>query len=254
MANISETVVENFQWPKILFLASLLLAAIFYAPDANFLWTAWMDQEEFSHGPLMLAVSGYLLWRRRVLLNSPNERGRIIGVILVLTSILIYSLAIKAGIENARHISGLLMLFAIFLAFGGTTYARYVFPALILLPFVVPPPSFLNSNLSYQLQLFSSDVSVAWLRAVGITVFQDGNVIDLGKMKLEVAEACSGLRYLYPMVGLGALSGMLFDIHFWKQGLFLVIAATVSIIMNSVRIFLTGAFVELTDLGVPEGF
>lgn len=254
MTNMVDTAIARFEWPKILFLLSLVLLAIFYVPDADLLWTAWMEQEEFSHGPLMLAVSIFLLWSRRTLLQSPDVRGRGFGLIIILISVTVYSLAIKAGIQNARHLSVLLGVFGIFLTFGGFTYARYVFPALILLPFVVPPPSFLNSNLSYGLQLFSSDVSVAWLRAVGITVFQDGNIIDLGKMKLEVAEACSGLRYLYPMVGLGALSGMLFNIHIWKRGLFLIIAAAVSIIMNSVRIFLTGAFVELTDMGVSEGF
>lgn len=254
MTNMADIAVARFEWPKILLLLSLFLVAIFYAPDAGLLWTAWVEQEEFSHGPLMLGVAFFLLWKRRSLLNSPDEKGRLLGVAAIILSILVYSLAIKAGIQNARHLSALLLIFGLFLTFGGFTYARYVFPALILLPFVVPPPSFLNSNLSYGLQLFSSDVSVAWLRAVGITVFQDGNIIDLGKMKLEVAEACSGLRYLYPMVGLGALSGMLFDIHLWKRGLFLIIAAAVSIIMNSVRIFLTGAFVELTDMGVSEGF
>ncbi|PHR00361.1 MAG: hypothetical protein COB29_15850 [Sulfitobacter sp.] len=251
---MADTAMARFEWPKLLLLISLLLGALFYAPDANLLWTAWMDLEEFSHGPLMFAVSMFLLWQRRALLQSPDERGRFLGVAILIIAIMVYSLAIKAGIQNARHLSALLLVFGLFLTFGGVTYARYVFPALILLPFVVPPPSFLNSNLSFQLQLFSSDVSVAWLRLVGIAVFQDGNIIDLGKMKLEVAEACSGLRYLYPMVGLGALSGMLFDISLWKRGLFLIIAAAVSIIMNSVRIFLTGVFVELTDMGVSEGF
>lgn len=254
MTNMADTIAARFEWQKILLLLSLFVVALFYAPDAELLWTAWMGQEEFSHGPLMLAVSFFLLWSRKALLNRADERGRFWGIALVFIAIFIYSLAIKAGIQNARHLSIFLLIFGIFLTFGGVNYARYVFPALILLPFVVPPPNFLNSNLSYGLQLFSSDVSVAWLRVVGITVFQDGNIIDLGKMKLEVAEACSGLRYLYPMVGLGALSGMLFDIHLWKRGLFLVIAAAVSIIMNSVRIFLTGVFVELTDMGVSEGF
>ncbi len=244
----------RFEWSKILLLLSTLTVLGFYAPDAELLWTSWMELEEFSHGPMMLAVSLFLLWKRRALLSSPDNRGQMLGVFIIFLSIAVYSLAIKAGIQNARHLSVLSLIFGLFLTFGGLTYARYVFPALILLPFVVPPPSFLNSNLSYGLQLFSTDVSVFSLRAIGVTVFQDGNIIDLGKMKLEVAEACSGLRYLYPMIGLGALSGMLFDIMLWKRCLFLVLAAAISIIMNSVRIFLTGAFVEFTDMGVSEGF
>ncbi len=254
MTNTAETTMIRFEWSKILLLFSVLLTLAFYAPDAELLWSAWMIQEEFSHGPLMLGVAVFLLWKRRDLLKSPDSRGHLVGVMIIAASIIIYAMAIKSGIQNARHLSVLAILFGLFMTFGGFTYARYVFPALILLPFVVPPPTFLNSNLSYGLQLFSTDVSVFSLRAIGVTVFQDGNIIDLGKMKLEVAEACSGLRYLYPMIGLGALSGMLFDIHLWKRGLFLILAAGISIIMNSVRIFLTGAFVEFTDMGVSEGF
>jgi exosortase D (VPLPA-CTERM-specific) len=251
MTNLST---QGLDWSKLLLPLTILLVLAFYFPDAHLLWDAWMVQEEFSHGPLMLGVSFYLLWSRRELLSRPDERGRYVGVALCFISIAFYALAIKSGVQNLRHLSTFSLIFSLFLTFGGLTYARYIFPSIILLPFVVPPPSFLNSNLSYGLQLFSSDVSVFWLRSIGITVFQDGNIIDLGKMKLEVAEACSGLRYLYPMIGLGALSGMLFDIHLWKRCLFLVLAAAVSIIMNSVRIFLTGAFVEFTDMGVSEGF
>lgn len=251
MTNFSAS---KLDWSKLLLPMSIALVLAFYSPDAHLLWNAWMDQEEFSHGPLMLLVAIYLLWKRKELLARPDEQGRYLGVAISIVSIAFYALAIKSGVQNLRHLSTFALIFGLFLTFGGFTYARYALPALILLPFVVPPPSFLNSNLSYGLQLFSSDVSVFWLRAVGITVFQDGNIIDLGKMKLEVAEACSGLRYLYPMIGLGALSGMLFDIHLWKRCLFLVLAAAVSIIMNSVRIFLTGAFVEFTDMGISEGF
>ncbi|MCG8491431.1 MAG: VPLPA-CTERM-specific exosortase XrtD [Sneathiellales bacterium] len=254
MTSLTESSPMGIDWAKIVFALSILLSLAFYMPDAEMLWDAWMNREEFSHGPLMLAVSLFLLWKRRELLKFPDQRGQFLGVAIVFISVLVYGLAIKSGVENVRHLSIFSIIFGVFLTFGGFTYARYVFPALILLPFVVPPPTFLNSSLSYNLQLFSTDVSVFSLRAIGVTVFQDGNIIDLGKMKLEVAEACSGLRYLYPMIGLGALSGMLFDIALWKRGLFLVLAGAISIIMNSVRIFLTGAFVEFTDMGVSEGF
>jgi exosortase D (VPLPA-CTERM-specific) len=76
----------------------------------------------------------------------------------------------------------------------------------------------------------------------------------MGSLKLAVVEACAGLRYLYPMIGLGVLAGMLFDIPLWKRGLFVILSAGVSIIMNSVRIFLTGAFAEWTNTDVSDGF
>ncbi|MBL4806163.1 MAG: VPLPA-CTERM-specific exosortase XrtD [Rhodobacteraceae bacterium] len=249
-----ELTLQRSDWTRIALPVLIGLILIVYIPDAHLLWEDWVNLEEFSHGPLMLAVSFYLLWARRALLDSYDNRGNWVGVLFCLIAAFVYSLAVKAGIENVRHLSLFLMVFGLFITFGGITYGRYVLPSLILLPFVVPPPAFLNANLTYGLQLVSTDMSVVMLRAVGLSVFQDGNIIDLGNLKLAVVEACAGLRYLYPMIGLGVLAGMLFDIPLWKRGLFVVLAAVVSVIMNSVRIFLTGAFAEWTNTDVSDGF
>ena len=53
----------------------------------------------------------------------------------------------------------------------------------------------------------------------GIPVYLTGNVIDLGNYKLQVAEACSGLRYLYPLVSLGFLAAYLFQAPLWQRTL-----------------------------------
>ncbi|WP_334130496.1 VPLPA-CTERM-specific exosortase XrtD [Sneathiella sp.] len=245
---------RRIEWMRMLLPVLLLSLFLLYIPDGALLWHAWTNVEEFNHGPLMLAVALYLLWARRSLLAFPDKRGNWIGLVICVVAGALYALAIKAGIENIRHISVLLMILGLFVVFGGITYGRYVLPSLILLPFVVPPPAFLNANLTYGLQLLSTDMSVGMMRFVGLSVFQDGNIIDLGTLKLAVVEACAGLRYLYPMIGLGVLLAMLFDIPLWKRALFVVLAAIVSVIMNSVRIFLTGAIAEWSGTAVSDGF
>jgi exosortase D (VPLPA-CTERM-specific) len=249
-----ELTAQRLSWKVMVLPVLLSFVFILYIPDGELLWTDWMNLEEFSHGPLMLAVSVYLLWARRSLLDSYDTRGNWFGVLFCAVAVSVYTLAVKSGIENIRHLSLFLLIFGLFLVFGGITYGRYVLPSLILLPFVVPPPAFLNANLTFGLQLLSTDMSVVMLRAAGLSVFQDGNIIDMGTVKLAVVEACAGLRYLYPMIGLGVMAGMIFDIPLWKRGLFVVIAATVSILMNSVRIFLTGAIADWTDTAVSDGF
>ena len=249
-----ELALQRVDWTRLLLPILLGIVLVSYIPDGLLLWDDWINIEEFSHGPLMLAVALYLLWARRALLQPYDRRGNWVGVALCGVAVAVYALAIKAGIENIRHLSLLLMIFGLFITFGGVTYGRYVFPSLLLIPFVVPPPAFLTANLTYGLQLLSTDMSVGMLRFVGISVFQDGNIIDMGTLKLAVVEACAGLRYLYPMIGLGVLLAMLFDIPIWKRGLFVVLAGLVSVIMNSVRIFLTGAFAEWTDTAISDGF
>lgn len=249
-----ELALQRIERTRLLLPALLCLLFLLYLPDGALLWSAWMNVEEFSHGPLMLAVAIYLLWARRSLLDTHDLRGNWIGLVFCGIAGAVYTLAIKAGVENVRHLSLFLMILGLCVIFGGITYGRYVLPSLILLPFVVPPPAFLNANLTYGLQLLSTDMSVGMLRFVGLSVFQDGNIIDMGNIKLAVVEACAGLRYLYPMIGLGVLLAMIFDIPLWKRVMFVMLAAIVSVVMNSLRIFLTGAFAEWTDTAISDGF
>jgi len=235
-------------------LVAVALVIASYLPDGMKLWEEWSASEEFNHGPLMLAVALYLLWKRRALFLNGPSRYSWFGIGLVLVAALIYIGSIKAAILLPRHYAFLLMILGLFALVGGKRYVSYVLPSLVLLVFVIPPPGVVSVDLTWGLQLLSSDLSVILLRAVNITVFQDGNIIDLGTQRLEVAEACAGLRYLYPMMGLGVLIGMLFDISWIKRLVFLLIAAVVAVLMNSVRIFLTGAIADMTDLGVSEGF
>ena len=81
---------DKTDWSKILLPLSILLVLVFYFPDAHLLWDAWMNSEEFSHGPLMLGVSLYLLWKRKDLLLRPDPRGRYLGVLVTIGSIALY--------------------------------------------------------------------------------------------------------------------------------------------------------------------
>ena len=69
------------------------------------------------------------------------------------------------------------------------------------------------------MQLVSSQIGVAIIRLFGISVFLEGNVIDLGNYKLQVAEACNGLRYLFPLMALGFIAAYLFKGAWWKRAL-----------------------------------
>ena len=61
-----------------------------------------------------------------------------------------------------------------------------------------PVPNFINNRVILQLRLISSKLSVAMIQAYGLPVARQGNIIDLGFTKLQVVDACSGLRSLIP--------------------------------------------------------
>lgn len=81
----------------------------------------------------------------------------------------------------------------LFMVFHGRRVQYLIFPLIILL-FIVPIPPFVNRMLTFQLKLAaSSSMATLMLRVSGVSVFQDGNIIDLGVTQLQVVDACSGL-------------------------------------------------------------
>jgi exosortase D (VPLPA-CTERM-specific) len=140
------------------------------------------------------------------------------------------------------------------LAWIGWRGVREIWAPLLYLVFIVPLPSFLYQGLSSELQLISSELGVWFVRLFGVSVFLEGNVIDLGIYKLQVVEACSGLRYLFPLTSFAFLCAYLYRGSWWQKGLIFVSAAPVTILLNSLRIGVIGVLVEHWGIEMAEGF
>jgi exosortase D (VPLPA-CTERM-specific) len=109
-------------------------------------------------------------------------------------------------------------------------------------------------QLSIFLQLVSSEIGVWLVRSAGVPVFLEGNIIDLGIYKLQVAEACSGLRYLFPILSFSYLFAILYRGPFWHKALLFLMAAPLTVLMNSVRIGIIGLLVNSYGIAHAEGF
>src|SRR5207249_6025920 len=131
---------------------------------------------------------------------------------------------------------------------------KLVWVPLMILFFMVPLPNFLYQGLSAQLQLLSSKLGVSVIRLCDISVFLEGNVIDLGNYKLQVAEACSGLRYLFPLMALGFIAAYFFKGALWKRAIIFLSTIPITILMNSLRIGVIGVMVEHWGRAAAEGF
>ena len=92
------------------------------------------------------------------------------------------------------------------------------------------------------------------MRLFGVSVYLEGNVIDLGVYKLQVAEACDGLRYLFPLMTLGFIMAYFFKGAMWKRVLLFLSSIPLTILMNSLRVGIIGMMVEHWGIGMAEGF
>jgi exosortase D (VPLPA-CTERM-specific) len=148
----------------------------------------------------------------------------------------------------------LITLYGVLLSLMGWRAFRIILVPLLILIFMIPLPNFLYNNLSAQLQLVSSQLGVWIIRLFGISVFLEGNVIDLGSMKLQVVEACSGLRYLFPLMTIAFIAAYMFKGAFWKRAVIFLSSIPITVFMNSVRIGVIGILVEFRGESMAQGF
>ena len=118
--------------------------------------------------------------------------------------------------------------------------ARLLAFPLLILAFMVPLPPFINRTLTFNLKMAATTLSVKMLRLFEISVLQTGNIIDLGGDKLQVVDACSGLRYFVPLILMALLVGYFFNKGLWRRLLLLAIVPPLSIVVNAFRIFVSG--------------
>jgi len=95
---------------------------------------------------------------------------------------------------------------------------------------------------------------VYFIRFCDVSVYLEGNVIDLGAYKLQVVEACNGLRYLFPLMSLAFICAYFYREAFWKRAVVFLSSIPITVLMNSFRIGIIGLMVEYWGQSMAEGF
>ena len=236
-------------------LGLLTVAALgyIYADSLVFLFGQW-GRDDYSHGPFIPIISAYLIWQRRTQLATVGMSPSWAGPALVAIGLLLFILGDYATLYVLLHLSLWMVIVGVTLSFIGRRALRVLAFPLTYLLMAIPLPIFFYNTLSSQLQLWSSALGVGFLQAIGVTAFREGNVIDLGPVQLQVAEACSGIRYLFPLASLALLCAYLYRDRLWKRIVLVVSALPVSIFINGIRIGIVGVLVERYGPQAAEGF
>jgi exosortase D (VPLPA-CTERM-specific) len=224
-----------------------------FGPALSEIYNIWNIQPEYSYGILIPLLSLFLIWRERDQLRGLRLEGSWYGLVMVAFGLGLRLVGEISTMTTIQRYAFLIVLYGLVLALAGPVIFRRIWMALAVLIFMIPLPMFLTDGLSLDLQLLSSAIGVWMIRAVGISVFLQGNVVDLGNYQLEVAEACSGLRYLFPLMTLSFLIAYLFRGAFWKRVVIFLASAPTTVLMNSVRIAVIGVTVDRWGPAMAEG-
>ena len=233
-------------------LAALLIAM--YWGGINELLTRWDRQEEYSHGYLLPLIALFFAWHRLPITRKMHDAPSWAGPLLAIITIIMYIVGELSALYILVHYAIILSIITFIVASSGWRVLNEFKAAIAVLIFAIPLPYFIEASLTAQLQLISSKIGVEFIRFCGIPAFLEGNIIDLGSYKLQVVEACSGLRYLFPLLSLAFISAYMYQDAMWKRVLIFISAIPITVFMNSFRIGLVGLFVEYYGIEAAEGF
>jgi exosortase len=263
-------------WRVIAVCAALVFA---YATVLRKLGHDWWTDENYSHGLLIPFVIGYILWTNRERLSRESARP---SLYLGGAAILCAMFALWAGAAGAelytQRMSLVLILGGIVIYFWGFPILRHVWVPLLLLFLAIPIPVLILNKIAFPLQIFASKCAVWSMRLFSISVLRQGNVIELlprGSLetkKLEVVEACSGIRSLMTLITLSvvfayitfpvgdekqsgnSLSRWWRRFGAWRSLLLVLSAVPIAILTNALRVSGTGILAHYYGTGVADGF
>lgn len=217
---------------------------------------AWVTPE-YSHGPLIPVISLYLFLRELRGMPRPDPAvpvNRWPGYIVLALGLAISLIGNVVRIPDIVTYGFIVWVGGVVLTLFGWERGKHHQLPVIHLVFMLPLPQFIYWKLTTFLQGVSSELGVWFVRQAGVPVFLEGNIIDLGVLQLQVAEACSGLQYLFPILSFSYLFAILYRGPLWHKALLLVMAAPLTIFMNSLRIGIIGIIVNSYGIGWVEGF
>ena len=242
----------SLRW--LLIVLPIAAAWVFVFRDEFPLLYAQLNTEDFSYCFLVPLVAVYFAWQNRERIaadiGGPTWPGYLglccAGGLLVIGRI--------GSLETLIFLAMWLSVASItFALLGLRTLPQLSFSLLVLL-FTLPPPQFVEQVMSFNLRLMSSSLASQILELLSVPVFQEGNIIDLGSIRLQVVDACSGLRYFLPTLFMSLLVGKFFNRRPLARILLFLSSAPISIGFNAIRITMTGILVRYVSPSLAEGF
>lgn len=232
--------------------AGAITFAFLYWEPFRLLLRDWWSDPEAGHGLLLGPLSLFLIYRSGLAEDRAPQRG--LGLTLLAGAVVLRALSGLAAEIFTMRMSMLGAAMALVIYFWGMRQLFRWWLPVTLLVLSVPLPSVLLSSLALPLQFRASQFGAMLLEWRQVPVLLTGNVIQLPGRSLFVTEACSGLRSLTALLSLGLLMGGIWLKRPGARAVLLLVTVPVAMVINGLRVFLTGFLVFFVDPSLGEGF
>ncbi len=212
----------------------LALLAIFHR-DTLDLATIYWTNTTFGHCLFIAPVIAWLVWQRRSELALVPPQSWWPGLALVATGGFGWLLGDASSVALFRHAGLVLMLQGAVVTVLGPNVARALLFPLCYMAFLVPFGDFLEGPL----QEITTAMVIPMLHISGVPAVVDGVLITTPNGFFEIAEACSGAKFVIAMVAFGVLVANVCYLTWGKRAAFLAMALIVPVLANGVRAWAT---------------
>lgn len=225
-----------------------------YFPVVTALVRQWASDENYSHGFVVVPFAVLFAWRARRPLASVGPKPHNLGLAVVILSLMGFLAGQFAAELFLSRLSLLGLIAGAVLFVWGPTHLRALAFSLALVLLAIPLPELILNQIAFPLQLLASRAGEAAVSAAGIPILREGNVLVLPDMRLEVVEACSGIRSLASLVTLALILGKLAEPRQWARAALVAMAIPVAIAANAARVAGTGLAAAWVGRQAAEGF
>lgn len=230
-----------------------LLVAIYHDIGLR-LAQQWYADPDFSHGFLVPPLAAYLAWDRRADWLALPARPHPLGAAVLGLGLLMLLMGLGGAELYLQRASFIVVLAGLVLLLAGPALLRALTFPILFLFFMVPLPAIVINAVAFPLQLLAAKTATFCLFNLGIPVLREGNVIALAGTRLEVAEACSGIRSLQALLALGSIFAYFSQSVAWRRWTLALLSVPIAIAANAFRVSGTGVLAQYWGAAAAEGF
>jgi exosortase len=242
---------SELPWGPIVFFGILLIAG--YVPVLRHLIRQCYNDADMGHAFFVPLISGFIVWQKRqeltALKTQPNWRGL---VLVVWGGIQLIIATLGTELFTSRIALIITIVGVVWTLCGTPILKKLAFP-LFLLVFMIPIPAVIYNTITFKLQLLASHLAEDALTLLSVPVAREGNVLELPNQKLQVVEACSGIRSLLSLTFLSLVYGYFFEKKNWVRWLLFLSTIPIAIVANGSRVTITGLMTQI-KAELAEGF
>ncbi|MFZ5828911.1 MAG: exosortase/archaeosortase family protein [Planctomycetota bacterium] len=231
-----------------------LLFAWAYWPTLQETVGKWNNEADYSHGYLVVPLALFFLWARRDRFPGWERSFAWPGLLLIAASVVLRAASAHYYIDSLDAWSIPLWVGGCVWLLAGWRVFWWSLPSVAFLWFMTPLPWRFERVLSVPLQGIASQLSCWMLQFLGQPAIAEGHTIWIDQQKIEIAEACSGLRIFVGVFALAVAYAILVRRSWWERLILLASAVPIALVANAMRIVVTGLLYQHVSADASRHF